>query len=615
MKSAIKASLAVVAVFALAVSCIASEDVDASGKQASAGGTEYDTIAEAITSAADRSEVTVLSPINDKVVIPLDKEITIDLNGQSLNMGLENNGVLTLIGNGTVTNKAEYYAIENKGTLTIGEKDGTEFPTVTDGSEKAASLIRNGTDDVTGTLTIYGGTFIEGMNNVKNEPNSNATIYGGTFKFTATSGSYSILNYGYVSMSGGHLEVDENPFWNADDGASEVYGDVTSTELIPYTAFKTGWYMDIGIGGIYYFNEPVFVLEKYVKVSSDTVAELVGTFNDASDVNEAIDGLQTTDNLVKVEIKMLRDSNGIIQCGSNNNTIPLFVFNLDSHKLGGVTTIANIEMKQNGGSIEKVTIESGNAVLLTNKTVNIETITTTILGAKVVEMPNPPNPDFVRYFVGTTIGNDSSTIDVVGGDSATLGSNVDVYGVQINVNLGIGEIVIPNADIGKYDTAGFASIGVNIVSSDEYPDILPPGSTDVGLAIDINLEKVTINGIMKVSIPLSKFSIPEGEVVKSVSVFYYDESDLSFKEMEDGSIVGGEVVFTTEHNSQYYMFLETESYQPVPPSDDDDELPFIPGQGSSSGSDDPTTMVAVAAGAAVVAIIAMLLVAISKGKL
>ncbi len=55
--------------------------------------------------------------------------------------------------------------------------------------------------------------------------------------------------------------------------------------------------------------------------------------------------------------------------------------------------------------------------------------------------------------------------------------------------------------------------------------------------------------------------------------------------------------------------------KPTPPVDEDDEYPFIPGHNTSSGKDDTTTYIAVAAATAVVAVLAVLVMAMSKGKL
>ena len=115
-------------------------------------------LTQAIKDAEDGDTIKLTASITASITIPADKNITLDLNGQTLTGELKNsvatiknNGTLTIkdsAGNGKITRETKagntYYVIDNQGTLTIasGEVSITspvEMP-------KGASLIRNAGD-------------------------------------------------------------------------------------------------------------------------------------------------------------------------------------------------------------------------------------------------------------------------------------------------------------------------------------------------------------------------------------------------------------------------------------------------------------------------------------
>lgn len=179
--------------------------------------------------------------------ITIDKELTIDLNGNKLTnsagdtITVKANGNLTITGNGTVDNvthgKAALRIEENgKATLNGGyfnrskengksgtEPGGNSFYTLINHGEliindgavvttasgdstlgRYSSLIENGYQSHNGstnypTLTINGGTFKGGINTIKNDDNGIATIKGG-----------SSTNYYQASVQNHHKMVIEN---------------------------------------------------------------------------------------------------------------------------------------------------------------------------------------------------------------------------------------------------------------------------------------------------------------------------------------------------------------------------------------------------------------------
>lgn len=140
---------------------------------------QYATLADAVAAANNGDTVTLLKNTVEDVVIPAGKTITLDLNGKKL------------------TNVASH-TIFNKGTLTINGNNGT-VDNVTNGT----AAVYN---DVTGKVTINGGSYTRSAEASKDENNSGGNSwyvihnYGimninkGTFKFSDTNvGAFSSL--------------------------------------------------------------------------------------------------------------------------------------------------------------------------------------------------------------------------------------------------------------------------------------------------------------------------------------------------------------------------------------------------------------------------------------
>ncbi|MBQ9180509.1 hypothetical protein IJ135_00200 [Candidatus Saccharibacteria bacterium] len=176
-----------------------------------------ETGADAINSeiAESTEEITISLPddILGNIVVPAGKTVNLNLSGHNITgtsgSTITNGGTLTISGEGNVVSVAAY-AVDNQGTLSIaGGNYSTTVPvnyvngTLT-GS--APSLIRNGWDgpttDDTAYLTISGGTFTGGLNNVKNDEHGVLTITGGSF--TNNDGQNVILNGGKsLTITGG----------------------------------------------------------------------------------------------------------------------------------------------------------------------------------------------------------------------------------------------------------------------------------------------------------------------------------------------------------------------------------------------------------------------------
>ena len=174
----------------------------------------YPSLQEAINAAQDGETVTLLTDATEDVVI--NKSITLDLGGHTLNGGT-GNAQAAILNKGTVTitdtsagktgtikrddqgvsGETSYYVIRNLGTMVIEQAN-----VVNNSGAKGSSLVCNGGETTTASLTINGGTF-EQQNfiAVKNDSNGELTINGGTL----TSKQSVVQNWNKAKILGGNL--------------------------------------------------------------------------------------------------------------------------------------------------------------------------------------------------------------------------------------------------------------------------------------------------------------------------------------------------------------------------------------------------------------------------
>lgn len=183
---------------------------------AQVGSTKYETLADAIRLAAKGKTIQLLTDTTENITIAANKQITLDLNGHTINGGtgtakaaILNKGTVTITDTsagktGTikrddqgVAGETSYYVIDNNGTMTIDQAN-----VFNNSGSKGSSLIRNGGVDATSSLTINGGTF-EQQNfiAVKNDSNGELTINGGTL----TSKQSVVQNWNKAKILGGNL--------------------------------------------------------------------------------------------------------------------------------------------------------------------------------------------------------------------------------------------------------------------------------------------------------------------------------------------------------------------------------------------------------------------------
>lgn len=183
---------------------------------AQVGSTKYETLADAIRLAPKGKTIQLLTDATENITIAANKQITLDLNGHTINGGT-GNAKATILNKGNVTitdtsagktgtikrddqgvsGETSYYVIDNNGTMVIDQAN-----VFNNSGSKGSSLIRNGGVDATSSLTINGGTF-EQQNfiAVKNDSNGELTINGGTL----TSKQSVVQNWSKAKILGGNL--------------------------------------------------------------------------------------------------------------------------------------------------------------------------------------------------------------------------------------------------------------------------------------------------------------------------------------------------------------------------------------------------------------------------
>lgn len=183
---------------------------------AQVGSTRYTSLKAAIIAAKKGKTIQLLNDTTENITINASKQITLDLNGHTLNGGtgtakaaILNKGNVTITDTsadktGTIKRddqgiegETSYYVIENNGTMVIDQAN-----VVNNSGAKGSSLIRNGGVDTVSSLTINGGTF-EQQNfiAVKNDGNGELTIKGGTL----TSKQAVVQNWNKAQILGGNL--------------------------------------------------------------------------------------------------------------------------------------------------------------------------------------------------------------------------------------------------------------------------------------------------------------------------------------------------------------------------------------------------------------------------
>lgn len=161
----------------------------------------YSTLKEAIAKANDGDTITLISDVQENVVI--DKNITLDLGGKTITNTnasgeatiLINKDVSVTVKNGSVVGGTNYYNIKNDGTVTFDNVNAT------------AGNVNSSMFDNWGSLTINSGNYVGGLDVIKSEEGSKLEINGGYFELQKGSSGITgvILSYGTTTINNGEF--------------------------------------------------------------------------------------------------------------------------------------------------------------------------------------------------------------------------------------------------------------------------------------------------------------------------------------------------------------------------------------------------------------------------
>lgn len=190
------------------------------------GSSAYASVQAAIDAAQEGETVMLLANATEDATIAAGKNITLDLNGHTLNGGT-GNAKATILNKGNLTitdtsagktgtikradsgveGETSYYVIRNIGTMIINQANVVNNSgykkTNPSGSMVGSSLICNGDDDPQASLTINGGTFTQpNFLVVKNGTNGTLAVNGGTL----TSNHSAVQNWNKAQILGGSLK-------------------------------------------------------------------------------------------------------------------------------------------------------------------------------------------------------------------------------------------------------------------------------------------------------------------------------------------------------------------------------------------------------------------------
>ena len=215
--------------FADGLTCSSSKNSDGMYGVATAiaqiGTDRYTSLKAAIIAAKKGKTIQLLNDTTENITINASKQITLDLNGHTLNGGTGTaNAAILNKGNVTITDtsadktgtikrddqgiedETSYYVIKNIGTMVIDQANVVNNSGYkkanSSGSMVGSSLICNGDDDPQASLTINGGTFNQpNFLVVKNGTNGTLTVNGGTL----TSNHSAVQNWNKAQILGGSL--------------------------------------------------------------------------------------------------------------------------------------------------------------------------------------------------------------------------------------------------------------------------------------------------------------------------------------------------------------------------------------------------------------------------
>lgn len=276
----------------------------------------YTSLQAAVDAAQDGETIQLLNDTTENITINASKQITLDLNGHTLNGGTGTaNAAILNKGNVTITDtsagktgtikrddqgiegEASYYVIKNIGTMVIDQANVVNNSGYkkanSSGSMVGSSLICNGDDDPQASLTINGGTFNQpNFLVVKNGTNGTLTVNGGTL----TSNHSAVQNWNKAQILGGSLtgQIWTDAWVEGAIGETIIGGDAQFTgEIVVDITGKVPPTLKIEGGSL---DVTSWRVTSAAAAANATVAVSGGTFTAAVPENYCAEGYAPVDN-------------------------------------------------------------------------------------------------------------------------------------------------------------------------------------------------------------------------------------------------------------------------------------------------------------------------------
>ena len=582
---------------------------------ASVGDAKYETLAEAIAAAAKGSTVTLLADTRENVTI--DKALTLDLNGFTLNGGtVEAKPALTITAR-TVTIKdsseaqtgtimredtaensgvSSHYVIDIQGNAWVMFESGKVTNNSGSAAGKGASLVRIGDDRVAkqpglvikggtftqdnfivikvgrGYLTLNGGT-LNSANSYAIENWFRATIKGGTVNGTAAAWTYSGGFNSTLTVEGGTINGDvESVSYDGSTGKKasvSITGGTVNGALGTYTysngltATEDATKATIGITGGTFANDPT----KYVVEGATVTKNSEGKFGVEKAYLAKVGNTSyyTMEEAFKAQtasgepVVLLRDytTRGTFNSGSSNRTVDL----------NGYT------WTYTGTNVNDAAFE-----------INYPDVTLTVKNGTVV---SGSMVGLIPSAMGGTIKYDNSGL-VLDGVTATANGNsgietngnntndtVTLKNSTLNVPNGFG-IYFPSSGTLTLDnsTVNAKTMGVQVcagslsinegsavtVTGDAVPKAEDDGAIQDGAAISV-VNRTGYKGLGTVTVSGGEFTAKEGNsAIKAYDWANKTESDFT---ADKGTVAVSGGTFSSEIKSEYCA----EGFEPVANTD------------------------------------------------
>ena len=252
---------------------------------AQVGSKKYETLADAVRLAAKGKTIQLLTDTTENITIAENKQITLDLNGHTLNGGT-GTAKATILNKGNVTitdtsadktgtikrddrgveGETSYYIIDNNGTIAIDQAN-----VFNNSGAKGSSLIRNGGVDSASSPTINGGTLTSKQSVVQNW--NKAQILGGNLTGIIWTDSWTEAGTVGETVIGGNAQF-----------AGTIYMDATSSN--PSTLKIEGGSLDV----------TKWTVTNAAAEANSTIAVSGGTFTAAVPENYSAEGYVPTAN-------------------------------------------------------------------------------------------------------------------------------------------------------------------------------------------------------------------------------------------------------------------------------------------------------------------------------